>query len=135
MIIYSLVEIRPLGQNSTRLNITSQISKNRQKSAFRFLAIFGDLCPIFGDFWRFLAIFCPILWRVLPKNRKSFFFLINRRADTKIGIWRFLYRYSGLQIGIWRYKNGPCRFMTDFNKMQVDFNKIQEWAMPIYDRF
>ena len=88
--------------------------------------------PIFGDFWRFLevfvrfvVIFCPILWRVLPKNRKSFF-LINRRTDTKIDIFRFLYHYSGLQIGVRRYKNRPCRFMTDLNKTQVDFNKIQE---------
>jgi len=85
--------------------------------------------PIFGDFWRFLSDF----WRFLSdfmariaKKSEILFFLINRRADTKIVIFRFLYRYSGLQIGVRRYKNRPCRFMTDFNKTQVDFNKIQE---------
>ena len=85
--------------------------------------------PIFGDFWRFLSD----SWRFFVRFYGAYcqkignpFFLINRRADTKIVIFRFLYRYSGLQIGVRRYKNRPCRFMTDFNKTQVDFNKIQE---------
>jgi len=104
--------------------------------------------PIFGDFWRFLSDF----WRFLSdfmariaKKSEILFFLINRRADTKIVIFRFLYRYSGftnrnMTIQEWampilikcksifnKIQEWPCRFMTDFNKMQVDFNKIQEW--------
>ena len=52
--------IRYLRSDATRLSSediqdiikanTRQTSKNRQKSACRFLAIFGDFCPIFGDF-------------------------------------------------------------------------------------
>ena len=97
---------------------TRQTSKNSQKSACRFLEIFGDFCPICGDF------LSDFMARIAKKS--EILFLINRRADTKIVIFRFLYRYSGLQIGVRRYKNRPCRFMTDFNKTQVDINKIQE---------
>ena len=72
----------PIFRHLTCAKYTSQISKNRQKSAFRFLAIFGDLCPIFGDFWRFFVRFYGAYCQKIGNP----FFLINRRADTKIGI-------------------------------------------------
>ena len=71
---------------------------------------------IFGDFWRFLSD----LWRFFVRfygaycQKSEILFFNKSSCRYKIVIFWFLYRYSGLQIGIRRYKNRPCRFYDQF---------------------
>ena len=87
-----------------------KIAKNRHADFWRFLEILSDLWQFFVWFY---GAYCQKIRN--PFFNKSSCWYKNRHIPI-------LYRYSGLQIGVRQYKNKPYRFMTDFNKTQVNIN-------------